>query len=124
MLTLFLLLVPFLIISSAAFSQSNKTIKIGSKKFTENVILGEIISLLLQSENKDAIHIRELGGTRILWNALRRGEIDIYPEYTGTIIEEILYGENVTSENLEEILYKQNIGITYPLGFDTHMQLE
>ena len=117
-LTLFLLLVPFLIISSAAFSQSNKTIKIGSKKFTENVILGEIISLLLQSENKDAIHIRELGGTRILWNALRRGEIDIYPEYTGTIIEEILYGENVTSENLEEILYKQNIGITYPLGFD------
>ena len=117
-LILFLLLVPFLIISSAVSSQTNKTIKIGSKKFTENVILGEIISLLLQSENKDAIHIRELGGTRILWNALRRSEIDIYPEYTGTIIEEILSGENVTSENLEEILSKQNIGIIYPLGFD------
>jgi len=76
-------------------------IKIGSKKFTESVILGEIITHLIRSTGEQPIYLRELGGTRVLWNALKKGEIDIYPEYTGTISEEILAGEGLHSE--EEI---------------------
>ncbi|MGB5895155.1 MAG: glycine betaine ABC transporter substrate-binding protein, partial [Ignavibacteriaceae bacterium] len=56
--------------------------------------------------------------TRILWNALLKGEIDIYPDYTGTIIEEILADENVTNKNLKDILSQYEIGIVYPLGFN------
>ena len=40
-----------------------------------------------------------MGGTRILWNALLRGEIDIYPEYTGTITREILAGETIAKRS-------------------------
>lgn len=115
-----LLLIVFINLSPAAFTQTGKTIKVGSKKFTENVILGEIATRLINAENVNAIHIRELGGTRILWNALRKGEIDVYPDYTGTIIEEILADENVTTENLKYKLSQHGIGIVYPLGFNNN----
>jgi len=113
-----LLLIVFINLSSIAFTQSGKTIKTGSKKFTENVILGEIATQLVRAQNVNATHIRELGGTRILWNALLKGEIDIYPDYTGTIIEEILADENVTNKNLKDKLSQHGIGIVYPLGFN------
>lgn len=61
----------------------------GSKVFTESVILGEIASQLLQDAGQPARHQRELGGTRVLWSALERGDIDCYPEYTGTLKAEI-----------------------------------
>ena len=54
-------------------------IKIGSKKFTESVILGELLKQIAESTGAEAEHRAELGGTRVLWNALRKGEIDIYP---------------------------------------------
>ncbi len=113
-----LLLIVFINLPPTTFAQSSETIKTGSKKFTENVILGEITTQLIRSENVNGIHIRELGGTRILWNALLKGEIDIYPDYTGTIIEEILADENVTNKNLKDILSQYEIGIVYPLGFN------
>jgi osmoprotectant transport system permease protein len=99
-------------------SQENVQLKVGSKKFTENVILGEIITNLAENQNVNVSYVRELGGTRILWNALLNGEIDIYPEYTGTIIEEIFSDEYIEQENLESRLNKINIGITKPLGFN------
>ena len=113
-----LLLIVFINLSPTAFTQTNKAIKTGSKKFTENVILGEIVTQLIGAQNVNAIHIRELGGTRILWNALLKGEIDIYPDYTGTIIGEILADENVTNKNLKGKLLQHGIGIVYPLGFN------
>src|SRR5258708_7130642 len=65
-------------------------IKVGSKAFTESVLLGEITTQLRQVSGVRAVHRRELGGTRVLWNALVKGEIDVYPEYTGTIAQELL----------------------------------
>ena len=103
---------------SIVVSQEESKIKIGSKKFTENVILGEILTQIINSENHNAVHIRELGGTRILWNALRKGDIDIYPEYTGTILKEILAEEKIQKDELAKRLNEINIGITNPIGFN------
>ena len=115
---IFVCLLLFLVfIVPASFAQSREQVKVGSKKFTENVILGEIATQLIRSQNADAVHIRELGGTRILWNALLKGDIDVYPDYTGTIIEVILAGEKVANDNLKEKLLQHGIGIIYPLGF-------
>ena len=99
-------------------AQEESSVKVGSKKFTENVILGEIITQLISSQNQKVEHIRELGGTRILWNALLTGEIDIYPEYTGTIIKEILANKNVNDKNLKDKLSDYNIGIIGSIGFN------
>ncbi len=110
-------LLIFLLNLSYSFTQADYRIKIGSKKFTENVLLGEIALQLISTKTK-AVHIRELGGTRILWNALLSGEIDIYPEYTGTILKEILAGENINPEDLRERLRDLNVVMTNPLGFN------
>ena len=72
-----------------------QNLKVGSKAFTENVILGELVARLGANTGAVTEHKRELGGTRVLWNALLRGDLDVYPEYTGTISQEILAGQDV-----------------------------
>src|SRR4051812_38179068 len=65
-------------------------IVIGSKKFTESYVLGEIAKRALLESHVPAEHRAGMGGTIILWQALRGSQIDAYPEYTGTIVQEIL----------------------------------
>src|SRR5438552_8326163 len=92
---------------------------IGSKKFTESYVLGEIAKRTLINAEIPAEHRQGMGGTIILWQALRGGQIDAYPEYSGTITQEILKGDNASS--LEEIrisLTKFGVGMTEPLGFN------
>ncbi len=92
---------------------------VGSKRFTESVILGEIVTQLAGALGVQAQHRREIGGTRILFNALQLGQIDVYPEYTGTITQEILAGENLTSvDDIRAALAKRGISMTAPLGFN------
>jgi osmoprotectant transport system permease protein len=60
-----------------------------------------------------------MGGTIILWQALRGGQIDAYPEYTGTIAQEILKSDHQLSlEEIRDSLGKFGIGMTAPLGFN------
>ncbi len=110
----------FILICPIAFSQTNENvIKVGSKKFTENVVLGEMITQLIKQKNIPAEHLKEIGGTRILWNALLNGDIDIYPEYTGTIKEEILAGKNIQDDTrLKSYLDSIGIEMSKPLGFN------
>ncbi len=92
---------------------------VGSKRFTESVILGEIVTQLAGSVGAAAEHRREIGGTRLLFSALELGEIDVYPEYTGTIAQEILSGENLTSDDdIRAALAERGILMTAPLGFN------
>ncbi len=95
-------------------------VRVGSKQFTESVILGEIARLSARDANVDAVHRRELGGTSILWKALQQGDIDAYPEYTGTLIQELLKGvpANADIATLRAKLKPMGIGITDSLGFD------
>lgn len=94
-------------------------VQIGSKKFTEGVILGEIAAQLLEAHGVGAEHRRELGGSRVLWSALLSGEIDIYPEYTGTLTQEILADAAPQSpHDLAARLASLGIGMTTSLGFD------
>ena len=67
---------------------------VGSKKFTESYVLGEIAKRTLTDAGIPAEHRQGMGGTIILWEALRGGQIDAYPEYTGTIATEILKSDS------------------------------
>ncbi|HLF26552.1 MAG TPA: glycine betaine ABC transporter substrate-binding protein [Anaerolineae bacterium] len=60
------------------------TIRVGSKDFTEQFILGEMYALLLEDAGFQVERKLNLGGTPVAHNALLNGEIDVYPEYTGT----------------------------------------
>jgi len=109
-----------ILISTPTFSQdSNFTLKVGSKKFTESVILGELAAQLAHLKYDDVKHLKEIGGTRVLWNALLTGEIDIYPEYTGTIKQEILADKKFGDySSLKKYLKEIGIMISEPLGFN------
>jgi osmoprotectant transport system permease protein len=93
-------------------------LRLGSKKFTESVILGEMMRLLAEGAGLEVAHYREFGGTRIVFDALAAGEIDLYPEYTGTITAEILAGQNVPDDStMHDLLREKGIGISKSLGF-------
>lgn len=74
-------------------SHTGAPIKIGSKDFTEQFILGEIYAQLLESNGYKVERKLNLGGTKVAQEALTRGDIDIYPEYTGTGLTVVL-GKN------------------------------
>jgi osmoprotectant transport system permease protein len=94
-------------------------VTIGSKTFTESVILGEVAAQLIESTGARAVHRRGIGGTGLLWLALRGGEIDVYPDYTGTISQEILVGKGARSEAaIRDELAKFGIRMSRPLGFN------
>ena len=102
-----------------ANQQVDKEIIIGSKKFTESYVLGEIAKEQFIQNNIKANHKQGMGGTLILWQALKSKEIDIYPEYTGTIKEAILKSnENLSHAEMKNELQKFNVGMTDYLGFN------
>jgi len=65
-------------------NSSQLSIKIGSKNFTENLILGEMYALALENNGYKVERKLNLAGTLVAHEALKKGEIDLYPEYTGT----------------------------------------
>lgn len=95
-------------------------VRIGSKVFTESVILGELAKAAASQADVTAVHQRELGGTSILWRALKQGDIDVYPEYTGTITHELLQdvAPDADIPSLRARLQPLGIGITDSLGFN------
>jgi len=103
---------------SAQAQEVDSTLAVGSKKFTENVILGWMATQLFEETGYDARHRAQLGGSRFLWEALVRGDIDAYPEYTGTLLQEILAASNVSRAALPDTLARYGIAMTDPLGFN------
>jgi glycine betaine/choline ABC-type transport system substrate-binding protein len=74
-----------------ACSHTDRAIRIGSKNFTEQIVLGEIVAQHLEHRLHRKVDRRfNLGGTLLAHQALINGEIDLYPEYTGTALAAIL----------------------------------
>ncbi len=92
---------------------------IGSKRFTESYILGEIVRQTLVAQGVPAEHRQGLGNTGILEQALASGAVDIYPEYTGTIVRELLKRQgNPSLAELNEWLAPRGLKAAVPLGFN------
>ncbi|MBA3761796.1 MAG: ABC transporter permease subunit [Chthoniobacterales bacterium] len=96
-----------------------ESLVVGSKKFTESYVLAEIAQHALRSAGFPSEHRQGMGGTIILWEALRTGQINLYPEYTGTIAEEILKNPNLRSpEAMRAELARSGVGMSDELGFN------
>jgi osmoprotectant transport system permease protein len=95
-------------------------LNVGSKRFTESYILGEIIKQTAQAAGEtSAVHQQGLGNTAIVLNALTTGAIDVYPEYTGTIAKEILKLDTVPPlPELNAKLAPMGLAVGVPLGFN------
>src|SRR5437763_1496166 len=96
-----------------------QTVVVGSKAFAESWVLGEAISDLARQGGADAVHRSNLGGTQIVYTALRNGSIDVYPEYTGTISEVILKSAGRPSfTEMRAALARDGVGMSDSLGFN------
>lgn len=98
-------------------ASADETLRVGSKRFTESYILGEILTQTAAGVGP-AEHRQGLGNTAIVLGALRSGAIDVYPEYLGTIDLEILKNPQPTSiEQMRAQLRPLGLGVGVPLGF-------
>jgi osmoprotectant transport system permease protein len=99
-------------------------VHVGSKAFSESVILGELVRHLATSTGMEAEHHQRLGDTSKTWNGLLVGELDIYIEYTGTLMQEILAREQVRSlDELRVALGKRQLRMSRSLGFRNNYAL-
>jgi osmoprotectant transport system permease protein len=97
---------------------ASEPILVGSKKFTESYVLAEIAKRSLENAGLTTEHRQGMGGTIILWQALKGDQIAAYPEYTGTIAEEILKTPTIDIAAMREELAKFGVGMTGELGFN------
>jgi osmoprotectant transport system permease protein len=94
------------------------TLRIGSKRFTESYILGEVLRQAVEGK-APVEHRPGLGNTGIVFAALKAGSIDLYPEYTGTIAKEILKLDgNPGFDQINRALAPQGLGVAVRLGFN------
>lgn len=101
------------------------TIRIGAKNFSEQFILGEMMALLIEDKTGLTVDRRfNLGGTMICHEALIHGEIDLYPEYTGTALLSILHETGTVAPenvfNFVEKAYREKFDCLWlsPFGFN------
>ncbi len=106
--------------ATGAAAIADPTLHVGSKRFTESYILGEIIKQTAEGAGATpATHSQGLGNTAIVLNALTTGSIDIYAEYTGTIAKEILKLDSVPPlPELNAKLAPMGLAAGVPLGFN------
>ena len=107
-----------LILTSTSSQAAEPVLQIGSKRFTESYVLGEILTQTAAPFAK-VKHQQGLGNTAIVFNALKTGSIDVYAEYIGTINSEILHHAAPSSlTQLQHELADIGLGLAVPLGFN------
>src|SRR5256714_714367 len=109
--------------SRARSSRGAAHVTVGSKDFTESILLAEIVAQMLEAQNIMIDRKFDLGGN-LAHNALLAGQIDMYPEYTGTAYTAILHHQPVSDPKAvydqvkREYESQFNLWVSEPLGFD------
>jgi osmoprotectant transport system permease protein len=113
----FLRLIALLLLP--ALSAAETVVHVGSKRFTESYILGEIVVRAVDAAGEArAQHRQGLGNTAILFAALKSGAVHVYPEYTGTVALELLGQQQVPPlAELNRMLAPHGVAAGVPLGF-------
>jgi osmoprotectant transport system substrate-binding protein len=119
-----------LLLSSCAPSRANRIV-IGSKNFTESLMLGELLAQIVEARTHLKVERRfYLAGTYICQQAMLAGRIDIYPEYTGTALTAILKqkveGDRAAVYQRVKSEYEKRFGLTLgpPFGFNDTFAME
>lgn len=115
------LLAALVLMLAPGAGSAAEPVVVGSKRFTESYVLGELVTQSLRGAGIAAEHRQGLGNTAILEQALASGEVAVYPEYTGTIVREILKRDDTAQPTLDELnrwLAPRGLKVAVPLGFN------
>lgn len=120
-----LLAVGLLLSLSACLTtdRGKEKIYIGSKNFTENILLAHMMADVIEDRTDlKVVRKMNLGGSNVAWKALLGNEIQLYPEYTGTIVTNYYQQKTGTAEETlirtRELVKKDNLSFGEPLGFN------
>ena len=115
----------FMLITSGCGKRGVETLVVGSKNFTEQIVLAELFAQQIEAHSDLHVERRlNLGGTFICHDALVSGKIDLYPEYTGTALTAVLNDPlqkdpaEVFRRVEEEYRARFNVEVMPPLGFN------
>jgi osmoprotectant transport system permease protein len=102
---------------------SQSAVVVGSKNFTEQVVLGELMAQAIEAEGVPVVRKLNLGGTFICDKGLRSGDIDLYVEYTGTSLtavfhQEVHHDPRLAFQQTRELYARVGITALEPLGFN------
>src|SRR5687767_12642823 len=102
---------------------SERPLVVGSKNFTEQVILGELVAQALEAQGRPVIRKLNLGGTFVCDTGLQTGDIDIYVEYTGTAVSAVFHEEvprdpKQALERTRQLYAARQVTMLEPLGFN------
>ena len=114
-----LALIWAVVVAASSAIAADEPIVVASKNFTEAYILGEALAQLLENEGFEVDRKIGLGGTKICYDALVEGDVDVYVEYTGTIAEAIkdIDGEP-TREKIAAALAPDSVEMLRDFGFN------
>jgi len=112
-----------LVACSSTGGNRQATITVGSKNFTENIILAHMMADLIEAKTDLKVERKvNLGGSNVAWKALVNNEIQLYPDYTGTIVANYYQEKTGTSQETldkaREFLKKDNLTFFDPFGFN------
>jgi osmoprotectant transport system substrate-binding protein len=114
-----------ILVTGGCGKRAAKTIVVGSKNFTEQIVLAELFAQQIEAHSALRVERRlNLGGTFICHDALVSGKIDLYPEYTGTALTAVLNDPlqkdpaEVFRRVQEEYRARFNVEVLPPLGFN------
>jgi glycine betaine/choline ABC-type transport system substrate-binding protein/ABC-type proline/glycine betaine transport system permease subunit len=122
-----LVLVLIIIVSTvfAGFGKSKDTIVIGSKNFNEQLVLGHMVASLIEDKTPYKVERKlNLGGTAVVFTAMKSKDIDLYVEYTGTGLVNILKKDAISDpDKVYDVVKKDfsknfDIEVMNPLGFN------
>jgi osmoprotectant transport system permease protein len=118
----FVLLVA--VLAGAGYARAgDATVVVGSKNFTEQVILGELLAQTLEADGLRVVRKLNLGGTFVCDRGVRTGDLDVYIEYTGTAVSAVFH-EAVPHDSgqafvrARELYARGNLTVLSPLGFN------
>ncbi|KIL40484.1 glycine/betaine ABC transporter substrate-binding protein [Gordoniibacillus kamchatkensis] len=108
---------------SSNASSNKESITIGSKNFTENIILAHLMADVIEDKtNLNVVRKVNLGGSNVAWKALLNNDIQLYPEYTGTIVanyyQEKTGTADETLQKARDLLKKDKLVFTNKFGFN------
>jgi len=121
---IFVLLLTLSISTITGCSSKEEAIVVGAKDFTEQDILGNIVTVLIEENTNLKVEYKQEMPSNIVFAAIRRGDVDVYIDYTGTIYgnyldySDIKGTDEVYNISVEELKDKYNLLVLAPIGFN------
>ncbi len=106
-------------VATAGCQEPRADVVVASKTFTENEVLADLAALSIEHAGYTTDHQRRLGGTLVCFEALESGNIDLYADYTGTLIQSTFSDLDIDGiDGLERELERRGLRMSKPLGFN------